>query len=80
MDRRAFITLVGGSILVAPLAGEAQQAEQVARVGYISPGSSSDPFRQRRFEAFRQGLRELGYVEGRKVVLEPRCACRRSTG
>jgi len=32
-------------------------------VGYISPGSSSEPFRQRRFEAFRQGLRELGYVD-----------------
>jgi putative ABC transport system substrate-binding protein len=53
---------------------QGQQAGQVPRVGYISPGSSSEPFRQRRFEAFRQGLRELGYVEGRNVVLEPRWA------
>ena len=62
------------SLVLAPLAAEAQQPGQVPRVGYISPGSSSDPFRQRRFEAFRQGLRELGYVEGRNVALEPRWA------
>jgi putative ABC transport system substrate-binding protein len=46
----------------------------VPRVGYISPGSSSDPVRLRRFESFRQGLRELGYVEGRNIALEPRWA------
>src|SRR5262245_30062394 len=62
------------SLVLAPIAGEAQKAGQAPRVGYISPGSSSDPFRQSRFEAFRQGLRELGYVEGRNVVLEPRWA------
>ena len=74
MDRRAFIAVVGGSILAAPLTSAAQQAEQVPRVGYISPGSSSDPFRLRRYEAFRQGLLELGYVEGRNIALEPRWA------
>jgi hypothetical protein len=74
MDRRTFIALVGGGILATPLAVEAQQAGEVPRVGYISPGSSSDPFRLRRFEAFRQGLRELGYVEGRNITLEPRWA------
>jgi len=62
------------SLVLAPIAGEAQKAGQAPRVGYISPGSSSDPFRQSRFEAFRQGLRELGYVEGRNVVLVPRWA------
>jgi ABC-type uncharacterized transport system substrate-binding protein len=75
MDRRAFIiTLVGGSILAAPLASEAQRAEQVPRVGYINPGFPSDPVRMRRLEAFRQGLRELGYAEGRNIALEPRWA------
>ena len=52
----------------------AQPPEKVPRVGYISPGSSSDPMRLRRFEAFREGLRELGYVEGQNIVLEPRWA------
>ena len=52
----------------------AQSSEKVPRVGYISPGSSSNPIRLRRFEAFRQGLRELGYVEGQNIVLEPRWA------
>jgi putative ABC transport system substrate-binding protein len=74
MNRRAFVTGLG-AFLAAPLVAEAQQQPgQVPLVGYISPGSGSDPFRQRRFEAFRQGLRELGHVDGRNVVLEPRWA------
>jgi putative ABC transport system substrate-binding protein len=52
----------------------AQSSEKVQRVGYISPGSSSDPMRLRRLEAFRQGLRELGHVEGQNIALEPRWA------
>jgi ABC-type uncharacterized transport system substrate-binding protein len=74
MNRRRFLLTSLAGALAAPSAAGAQAAGQVPRVGYISPGSSSDPFRQRRFEAFRQGLRELGYVEGRNVVLEPRWA------
>jgi putative ABC transport system substrate-binding protein len=52
----------------------AQPAEKMPRVGYISPGAPSDPVRQRRLEAFRQGLRDLGYVEGRNIAIEPRWA------
>ena len=52
----------------------AQLPEKMPRVGYISPGSSSESLRSRRFEAFREGLRELGYVEGRNIALEPRWA------
>ena len=63
------------SLLVAPLAAAAAQPlEKVPRVGYLSPGSSSDPVRLRRFEAFRQGLRDLGYVEGQTIALEARWA------
>jgi putative ABC transport system substrate-binding protein len=46
----------------------------VPRVGYLNPGSTSDAARQRRFEAFRQGLRELGYVEGQNIAVESRWA------
>ena len=52
----------------------AQPREKGFRVGYLSPGSPSDPARLRRFETFRQGLRELGYVEGQSVAIESRWA------
>ena len=74
MDRRAFVAIVGGSILVSSLAVDAQRRDQVPRVGYLSPGSPSDPVRLRRFEAFRQGLRELGYVEGQNITIDARWA------
>jgi|SRR5262245_14706848 len=61
------------SLLVAPLAVDAQPTTKVPRVGYLSLGST-DPVRLRRFEAFRQGLRELGYMEGQTIALEPRWA------
>jgi putative tryptophan/tyrosine transport system substrate-binding protein len=57
-----------------PLAAEAQQAGEVPRIGYINPGYPSDPIRVRRLAAFREGLRELGYVEGRNIALELRWA------
>ena len=75
MDRRAFIGSLAGGLLAAPLStAAAQPREKVPRVGYLSPGSPSDLARQRRFEAFRQGLRELGYVEGQNIAIEPRWA------
>src|SRR6266849_2164099 len=52
----------------------AQPPEKVPRVGYLNPGSPSDPLRQRRLEALRQGLRELGYVDGRNIAIESRWA------
>ena len=63
-------------LLLAALfaAAAAQPVGTVPRVGYISPGAASDPARQRRLEAFRQGLRELGYVEGQNVAIEARWA------
>jgi putative ABC transport system substrate-binding protein len=56
--------------LLAPHAIEAQQVERGARIGVLRGGSSPDPL----VEAFRQGLRDLGYVEGRNVTIEYRWA------
>jgi putative tryptophan/tyrosine transport system substrate-binding protein len=52
----------------------AQPAQKLPRVGYLNPGSQSNPLRQRRLEAFRQGLSELGYVEGQNIAIESRWA------
>ena len=72
MDRRAFISMVGGSILAGPLAAKAQQAGKVYRIGILSGGS---PTRNSpHIEAFRQGLRDTGWVEGRDVLIEWRSA------
>jgi putative ABC transport system substrate-binding protein len=67
--RREFIALLGGAAVGWPLAGSAQTQPKIPRVGYVL---SSAPARGT--EAFRQGLRELGYVEGQTIVLEIRGA------
>ncbi len=64
------IVLVVGAV-VAPLAAEAQQQGKVPRVGYLSSGSATT---SRYLEAFRQGLRELGWVEGQNIVIDWRYA------
>src|SRR6478672_11044851 len=70
MDRRDTV-LALLALGAAPLAAEAQQAAKVARIGYLSPGLASSP---RLRDAFVQGLRDLGYVEGRNIVIEYRDA------
>ena len=56
---------------MAPLAAEAQPAAKVARIGYLSPNLAASPHLR---DAFLQGLRDLGYVEGSNVVIEYRDA------
>ena len=59
-------------LLAVAVIAEAQQPKKVPRIGYLSGGSpSANPARA---EAFRQGLRELGYVEGKNIVIEWRYA------
>src|SRR5215469_2835538 len=70
MRRREFISLLGGAA-AWPLAARAQQSAKVVRIGYLSTNLASSPHHH---EAFRQGLRDLGYVEGRNVVIEYRDA------
>ncbi len=71
IDRRTFLAGTGAVLLAAPLAAEAQQAAKVARIGYLVTSLAARPHQQ---ESFRQGLRDLGYVEGRNVVIEYRDA------
>jgi putative tryptophan/tyrosine transport system substrate-binding protein len=71
MERRTFLALV--SLLAAPLAAEAQPADRIARIGYLTTADiATAPYHLR--EAFLQGLRDLGYVEGRNLVVEYRLA------
>ena len=71
INRRAFIFATTGGLLAAPLAAEARQAGKVPRIGYLALNPTANPHLH---EAFRQGLRDLGYVEGRNVVIEYRDA------
>ena len=69
MDRRRFLVTSLAGALAAPLAAEAQPAAKIARIGYLRDAGAAGA---RQTEAFRQGLRDLGYVEGRNVVIEYR--------
>ena len=71
MERRTFLGMMAGSLLAAPLAAEAQPVATVPRIGYLALNPTANPHLH---EAFRQGLRDLGYVEGRNVVIESRDA------
>jgi putative ABC transport system substrate-binding protein len=71
MDRRAFVAGTF-ALLAAPRAAGAQTPPNVPRVGYLSPGSASDPRRAALFGAFQQGLRDLGYLEGKNIIIETR--------
>jgi putative ABC transport system substrate-binding protein len=70
----ALLAVLPGAVLLAPLVGEAQQAAAIPRIGFLSPSPVSDPRAASFLEAFRQGLRELGYAEGRNIVIETRFA------
>jgi len=71
MDRRAFMGTVAGGLFAAPLAAKAQQPGKLVRIGLLDY-AASDPAGMARWKAFRERLRELGYVEGQNVVFESR--------
>src|SRR5215471_7061855 len=70
MRRRDFITLLGGAAAAWPLAARAQKPERIARIGYLrlSPTARIHVFD----DAFREGLRDFGYIEARNIHIEYR--------
>ena len=69
MKRRNFITLLGGAA-AWPVAARGQQPERMRRIGVLVAYAESDPEAQARIAAFRQGLREVGWTEGRNLRME----------
>src|SRR5512132_2999539 len=62
------IVAVALSLLAVPIGAEAQPTVKMPRVGFLAAGSGPDAY----LDVFRQGLRELGYVEGRSIAIEYR--------
>ena len=73
MNRREFITLLGGAA-AWPLAARAQQPDQVPAIGMLMGYAEDDPETQARLAGFREGLGELGWIEGRNVRIDYRFA------
>ncbi len=75
MRRREFLAIVGGTIIARPLSGLAQQSSgKVWRVAYLYPGALNNPPDRALFDAFRMEMRELGYIEGKNLVIDNRDA------
>src|SRR5205814_4705693 len=72
MKRRHFIKLVGGMAMACPFVLHAQPLARVARIGFLGSASASGSAKS--LEALRTGLRDLGYVEGKNIVIEFRWA------
>src|SRR5260370_27016275 len=72
IGRREFIATLGGAAAAWPLAARAQDISKPARLGYIWIGPKDSEHSTR--DGFRQGMRDLGYMEGRDYVLEERYA------
>ena len=73
IDRRTFVTLVAGTCLLEPLLVRAQQTGKVFRIGLLAPFTEPTPSRID-IEGLRMGLRDLGWVEGKNLVIEIRWA------
>lgn len=74
MRRREFISLIGGAAIAYPLAARAQQPARIRRVGMLMNLSESDVEAQRLITAFREGLTQLGWVDGRNLRMDYRWA------
>jgi putative ABC transport system substrate-binding protein len=72
IDRRTFLAGTGAALLAALLTAEAQQASRIAVIGVLNPGSVNPGSPM--LPTFRQGLRELGWVDGQNIRFEQRYA------
>jgi putative ABC transport system substrate-binding protein len=72
MNRRAFITLLGGAAAAWPLAARAQQGERMRRIGVLMTLAEDDPQGQARFAAFVEGLQQFGWRNGGNIRLDVR--------
>ena len=74
IDRRTFVTLVAGTCLLEPLAARAQQTGKVYRIGLLAPYTEPTPGGRIDTENLRLGLRDLGWIEGKNLLIEIRWA------
>jgi ABC-type uncharacterized transport system substrate-binding protein len=74
MNRRDFITLLGGAAGAWPLAARAQQPDRMRRIGVLQPLAANDPEAQPRVSALQRRLQELGWVDGHNVLIDYRWA------
>jgi putative ABC transport system substrate-binding protein len=76
LKRRNVITLLGGALaasaLFQPFAARAQQTERVRRIGFLTGAAEDDPIVLARIATLRQGLQQLGWIEGRNVQFDYR--------
>jgi putative ABC transport system substrate-binding protein len=78
IERREFITLLGGAAATWPLAARGQQGERMRRIGALIAFAKDDPETEERLGRLRQGLAKRGWVEGRNIHTEYRFAAGRS--
>src|SRR5450631_69523 len=74
MQRREFITLLGGAAAAWPLAARAQQGDPIRRIGVLMGTKADDPDFKARGAAFEQALQQLGWIQGRNVRIDYRFA------
>jgi len=74
MKRREFIGLLAGAATAWPLGARAQQNDHARRIGFLMPSAETDTNAQSRVAAFREGLQQLGWTEGRNIRIDYRWA------
>ena len=74
MQRREFISLLGGTAATWPFAADAQQPDGVRRIGVLMPLAATDPSMKRQVAAFVRQLQKLGWAEGRNLQIDYRWA------